>query len=67
MNGEVIESMVGKYNPTGASGSDGNSTINGTLPLDIEADLDAYRVQVAVALSCIVGIIQVGITSLHHF
>ena len=59
MNGDVIASMASKYNPKSADSNIANITINGTIGQVNGLDLDAYKVQVAVTLSLVVGVVQV--------
>ena len=60
MNGEIIESMASNYRPASVDSSNTiNNTLNSTASSNQQILIDAYRVEVAVALSCIVGIVQV--------
>ena len=64
MNGEVIQGMTSKFTPKTVV-PPLNSSINGTgssaASVLLQTEIDAYRVQVAVSLCCIVGLIQVWI------
>ena len=60
MNGNVIGTMANNYNPSTADKSIANNTENGTIAQVNGPDIVAYKVQVAVTLSLLVGIMQVG-------
>ena len=62
MNGEVIQGMTNKFTPKTVV-APLNSSINGTglstTSALVQDEIAAYRVQVAVSLGCIVGLVQV--------
>ena len=69
MNGEVIQGMTSKFTPKTVV-PPLNGSINGTgssaASASLQSEIDAYRVQVAVSLCCVVGLIQVGIVEFSH-